>query len=69
MQRFSLLGTSYGGDGKSTFGLPNLQASAAMSQGQGLGLTDRFLGETGGAQNVTLLAGDMPIHSHIIRAQ
>ena len=64
---FSLLGTSYGGDGKSTFGLPNLQGSAAMSQGQGLGLTDRFLGETGGAQNVTLLAGDMPIHSHIIQ--
>jgi len=61
---FSLLGTMYGGDGKSTFGLPNLQGSAAMHQGQGPGLSDRFLGETSGEQNVTLIVSEMAAHSH-----
>lgn len=62
---FSLLGTYYGGNGKSTFGLPNLQGSAAMSAGQGAGLTDRFLGETGGEQSVTLLVSEMAGHNHV----
>ena len=57
---FSLLGTFYGGDGKSTFALPNFDGSAAMHQGQGAGLSDRFLGETGGEQSVTLLQTEMP---------
>ncbi|HEV3198008.1 MAG TPA: tail fiber protein [Bryobacteraceae bacterium] len=61
---FSLLGTTYGGDGKSTFGLPNFQGSAAMGQGNGAGLTPRFLGENGGEQTVTLLQTEMPNHSH-----
>jgi len=61
---FSLLGTTYGGDGKSTFALPNLQGSAPMQQGQGLGLSLRDLGEIGGEQNVTLLQTEMPAHSH-----
>jgi microcystin-dependent protein len=61
---FSLLGTTYGGDGKSTFALPNLQGSAPMQQGQGAGLSLRDLGETGGEQNVTLLQVEMPTHSH-----
>jgi microcystin-dependent protein len=61
---FSLLGTTYGGDGKSTFGLPNLQGSAPMQQGQGAGLSLRDLGEIGGEQNVTLLQTEMPAHSH-----
>ncbi len=64
---FSLLGTFYGGDGKSTFALPNLQGSAPIGQGQGPGLTDRFLGETGGEQNVTLLQSEMPQHTHQVR--
>jgi microcystin-dependent protein len=63
---FSLLGTFYGGDGKSTFGLPNLQGSVAMSQGQGPGLTDRFIGETGGVSNVNLIPTEMPLHNHQI---
>jgi|HubBroStandDraft_2_1064218.scaffolds.fasta_scaffold270700_2 microcystin-dependent protein len=61
---FSLLGTTYGGDGKSTFALPNLQGAAPMQQGQGPGLTLRDLGETGGEANVTLLQTEIPSHSH-----
>ncbi|MBZ5523040.1 MAG: tail fiber protein [Acidobacteriia bacterium] len=61
---FSLLGTTYGGDGKSTFALPNLQGSAPMQAGQGPGLSLRALGEIGGEQNVTLLQTEMPSHSH-----
>jgi microcystin-dependent protein len=61
---FSLLGTTYGGDGKSTFALPNLQGSAPLQQGQGPGLSLRDLGEIGGEQNVTLLQTEMPVHIH-----
>src|SRR6476619_381764 len=61
---FSLLGTVYGGDGKSTFALPNLQGSVPIEQGQGPGLSLRDLGEIGGEQNVTLLQTEMPAHSH-----
>jgi len=61
---FSLLGTFYGGDGKSIFALPNFQGSAPMHQGQGQGLSDRFLGEASGEQFVTLLQTEMPAHNH-----
>jgi microcystin-dependent protein len=61
---FSLLGTTYGGDGKSTFALPNLQGRAPMQEGQGPGLSQRFLGETGGEQTVTLLQTEIPVHTH-----
>jgi len=61
---FSLLGTNYGGDGKSTFGLPNLGGSAPMHWGQGAGLTQRFIGEMDGTQAVTLLQSEMPTHTH-----
>ena len=61
---FSLLGTTYGGDGKSNFALPNLQGSAPMHPGQGPGLSLHDLGELGGFQTVTLLETEMPSHSH-----
>ena len=65
---FSLLGTTYGGDGKTTFALPNLQGSSPMQQGQGAGLTDRFLGETGGEEFLTLITSEMPVHAHTLNA-
>jgi microcystin-dependent protein len=65
---FSLLGTTYGGDGKSTFALPDLQGSAAMHPGQGPGLSLHDLGETGGSETVTLLESEFPSHSHTWRA-
>ncbi len=61
---FSLLGTTYGGDGKSNFALPDLQGCAPMQAGQGPGLSLRDLGETGGEQTVTLLQTEMPAHVH-----
>lgn len=61
---FSLLGTNYGGDGKSTFGLPNLQGRAPLHPGQGPGLSERFLGESGGAAAVTLQPAEIPAHNH-----
>jgi microcystin-dependent protein len=66
---FSLLGTFYGGDGKSTFALPDLQGSVPMGQGQGAGLSDRFIGETSGVQFVTLLSSEIPVHTHSLTAQ
>lgn len=65
---FSLLGTVYGGDGKSTFALPNLQGQAPMQPGQGQGLTERFLGEASGVENVTLLVSEIPLHNHSLLA-
>lgn len=65
---FSLLGTTYGGDGKSTFGLPNMQGNSPMQQGQGQGLSLRDLGETAGEQTVTLLQTEMPVHAHTANA-
>lgn len=65
---FALLGTTYGGDGKSTFALPNLQGSSAMHPGQGQGLSLRDLGEMGGAESVTLLESEMPAHSHAVNS-
>lgn len=64
---FSLLGTTYGGDGKSTFALPDLQGSAPMHPGQGPGLSLHDLGETGGSETVTLLESEIPAHTHTMR--
>ena len=61
---FSLLGTFYGGDGKSTFALPNMEGSTPLGQGQGAGLSERFLGEASGSDFITLLTSEMPIHNH-----
>jgi len=63
---FSLLGTQYGGDGKSVFALPNLLGRAPISSGQGPGLTNRTQGEIGGEETVQLLATEMPSHSHVL---
>jgi microcystin-dependent protein len=65
---FSLLGTNYGGDGKSNFALPNLQGSAPMFWGQGPGLSLHDLGETGGSDTVSLLESEIPSHSHGLQA-
>jgi microcystin-dependent protein len=64
---FSLLGTFYGGDGKTTFALPDLQGSAPMHAGQGQGLSDRVLGELSGVESITLLVSEIPVHSHVIQ--
>lgn len=65
---FSLLGTTYGGDGKSSFGLPNLQQRSPMHPGQGPGLSNRVLGESGGEAAVALLTSEMPAHGHGLKA-
>lgn len=61
---FGLIGTYYGGNGQSNFALPNLSGSVAMSQGQGQGLSPRFIGETVGSSMITLLADNMARHTH-----
>jgi microcystin-dependent protein len=61
---FSLIGTTYGGDGRTTTALPNLEDRAPMHPGNGPGLTSRRLGETGGVATVTLSASNMPTHDH-----
>lgn len=64
---FSLLGTTYGGNGESNFALPDLQGRAPMHPGQGPGLSLHDLGETGGSETVTLLESEIPAHSHALR--
>ncbi len=64
---FSLLGTQYGGDGKSTFGLPNLQGSIAIHTDQFSGGGQFSIGESGGTQSVTLLTSQMPSHTHTMQ--
>lgn len=65
---FSLLGTTYGGDGKTTFALPNLQMRAPLHPGAGPGLTPRLLGESAGSATETLTASQMPAHIHAMQA-
>src|SRR5436853_4163520 len=65
---FSLLGTTYGGDGKSTFALPNMEGNAPMHPGQGSGLSLRDLGEVGGTETISLLVSEIPLHTHSLRA-
>jgi microcystin-dependent protein len=66
---FSLLGTYYGGNGTSTFALPDLRSRSPMHQGQGPGLTPRDIGERGGSESVTLTLQQVPGHTHQLRAQ
>ena len=65
---FSLIGTAYGGDGRSTFALPDLEGCAPMQPGQGPGLSNHDLGETGGSDTVTLLESEVPAHLHAMSA-
>ena len=65
---FSLLGTTYGGNGVTTFGLPNLQSRVPMHAGQGSGLGSRMLGELGGEESHTLIITEMPSHQHALAA-
>jgi len=64
---FSLLGTFYGGDGKSTFALPDMQGNVPIFWGQGAGLSVYDLGQQGGTETVTLLESEMPAHTHSFR--
>ena len=64
---FSLLGTMYGGDGKSTFALPDMQGNVPVHVGQGAGLSQRFQGEMGGSDAVTLISSEMPNHTHAVQ--
>ncbi len=65
---FSLLGTAYGGDGRSTFLLPDMRGRLPVSQGQGLGLTDRKIGQNFGTERVALTADQIPSHTHQMMA-
>ena len=66
---FALLGTTYGGNGQTTYALPDLRGRAPMSFGNGAGLTPRSLGEATGSESVTLLPTEMPAHTHVVGAQ
>lgn len=61
---FALIGTTYGGDGQTTFALPDLRGRLPISQGQGPGLSNYVIGQVAGTENVTLLSTQMPAHSH-----
>src|SRR3954471_11219150 len=65
---FSLLGTTYGGNGQTTFALPNLQCRFPMHPGSAAGLTTKVIGETSGEEAVTLLPTQMPMHNHLVSA-
>jgi microcystin-dependent protein len=65
---FSLLGTTYGGDGQTTFALPDLRGRAPIHAGQGTGLSDKRLGQRGGAEQVTLQVSNLPSHTHSLNA-
>jgi microcystin-dependent protein len=64
---FSILGTTYGGDGRTTFGLPDLRGRVAIHPGDGPGLTNYRLGNAGGAESVTLSTANLPSHTHSTR--
>jgi microcystin-dependent protein len=66
---FSILGTTYGGNGVSTFALPDLRGRFPIGVGQGTGLTSRLLGEQGGEETVTLIEDEMPSHTHLAGGQ
>lgn len=64
---FSLIGTTYGGDGQVTFGLPDFRSRVGIHQGQGPGLSNYTIGEMAGTENVTLLSPNLPQHTHVMQ--
>jgi microcystin-dependent protein len=64
---FALIGTNYGGDGATTFAVPNLQQRSVVCAGAGAGLTPRLIGDQGGVDTVTLVTGELPAHTHALR--
>lgn len=65
---FNLIGTIYGGNGQTTFGLPDMRGRVPVHQGAGTGLSPRTIGEMGGAEQVTLTPSQMPSHNHVLNA-
>jgi microcystin-dependent protein len=65
---YALIGTTYGGDGQTTFNLPNLQSRICVNQGQGNGLSNYIIGQLGGTESVTLLLQNLPQHNHTLSA-
>lgn len=65
---FALIGTTYGGDGQTTFALPDLRGRVPVHQGQGPGLSPRLIGQMAGVENVTLLSSQLPSHNHVLNA-
>lgn len=63
---FSVIGTTYGGNGSTNFAVPDLRGRVMVSQGTGLNLTPRVIGQTGGSENVTILASQLPVHAHAL---
>ncbi len=63
---FALIGTTYGGDGQTTFALPDMRSRVAVSMGQGPGLSNYMLGQAAGTENVTILSSQMPGHNHVV---
>ncbi len=66
---FSLIGTTYGGDGMTTFGVPDLRGRVPIHQGQGPGLTNKVIGQNGGSETITLTVPQLPVHTHAIQYQ
>src|SRR5258708_7948773 len=64
---FNLIGTTYGGDGQSTFGLPNLQGRVPLHMGQGGGLSNYVIGQASGTESVTLITQQIPQHNHLVQ--
>src|SRR3978361_2054148 len=65
---FSILGTTYGGNGQTTFGLPDMRSRSPLHWGQGPGLSSVSLGEVSGTESVTLTSGQLPVHTHALLA-
>jgi microcystin-dependent protein len=64
---FALIGTTYGGDGQTTFAVPDLRSRVPVHQGQGQGLSNQIIGQVSGVENITLIATQIPLHTHALQ--